>query len=354
MKTRTALAFASIVAFNSAFAADDIASARKLIEAGHYKRASAMLDRISDKTPEYWVLAARMKLAFGVTADALTLAERAVAADANSAEAHTTLAKAYGQKALKAGMFAQMGLARSAKKEVDRALQLDPKNIDANNFLIDYLINAPGIVGGDKNKAREIATAMIQIDPVEGNLAWARIAQHEKQSADALKFFKTAVQAGPSSYRAHANLANAYTAIEPKDWKAAEDEAKTALRLDPERHGGYTVLAAIYAHDRRWDELEELLARAEKQVPDNLIPYFQAGNQTLNDNSDAARAERYLRKYLSHAPEGLMPSLASTHWRLATALERQGKKPDAITELQRAVSLDPDLEGAKKDLKRLQ
>jgi len=336
-----------------AFAADDLPSARKLLEAGHYKRASAMLNNISNKTPEYWVLAARMKLAFGVTEDALTLAERAVTADGNSAEAHTTLAKAYGQKALKANMLSQMGLARSAKKEVDRALQLDPKSIDANNFLIDYLINAPGIVGGDKNKARDIATSMIKVDAMEGNLAWARIAQHEKQPAEALKYFKTAVQAAPNSYRSHVNLANGYITMEPKDWAAAEAEAKTALQLDPERHGGYTVLAAVYAHGQRWQELDELLARSEKRVADNLTPYLQAGNQALNDKSDAVRAERYLRKYVSQQPEGLMPSLALGHWRLATAFERQNKKPDAIAELEIAVRLDPDLEGAKKDLKRL-
>lgn len=337
----------------TAFAADDLPSARKLIEAGHYKRASAMLNNIANKTAEYWVLAARMKLAFGVTEDAVTLAERAVAADPNSAEAHTTLAKAYGQKALKANMFSQMGLARSAKKEVDRALQLDPANIGANNFLIDYLMNAPGIVGGDKNKAREIATSMIKTDAMEGNFAWARIAQHEKQPAEALKYFKAAVQAAPKSYRAHANLGNAYITVEPKDWKAAEAEAKTALQLDPDRHGGYTILAAVYAHDKRWNELEELLARCEKQIADNLTPYLQAGNQALNDKSDLPRAERYLRKYLSQQPEGLMPSLAFAHWRLAMTLERENKKPEAITELETAVRLDPDLEGAKKDLKRL-
>jgi hypothetical protein len=48
-----------------------------------------------------------------------------------------------------------------------------------------------------------------------------------------------------------------------------------------------------------------------------------------------------------------MPSLAFAHWRLATTLERQNKKPEAIAELETAVRLHPDLEGAKKDLKRL-
>jgi len=353
MKLRIPLFFSLLIVVPLTFAADDLPAARKLIEAGHYKRASAMLNNIANKTADYWVLAARMKLAFGVAEDAVTLAERAVAADPNSAEAHTTLAKAYGQKALKANMFSQMGLARSAKKEVDRALQLEPTNIGANNFLIDYLMNAPGIVGGDKNKARDIATAMLKTDTMEGNFAWARIAQHEKQPAEAVKYFKTAVQAAPDAYRSHANLANAYITIEPKDWKAAEAEANTALRLDPDRHGGYTILAAVYAHDKRWNELDQLLARSEKQIPDNLAPYLQAGNQALNDNADLPHAERYLRKYLSQQPEGLMASLAFAHWRLATTLERQNKKPEAIAELERAVRLDPDLEGAKKDLKRL-
>jgi tetratricopeptide (TPR) repeat protein len=53
-------------------------------------------------------------------------------------------------------------------------------------------------------------------------------------------------------------------------------------------------------------------------------------------------------------PEGNTPHLAAAHWRLALVLEKEGRKADAIAELQTAVKLKPDFEDARKDLKRLQ
>lgn len=264
------------------------------------------------------------------------------------------LAKTLGQKALAANIFTQLALAKSSRKEVDRAIELDPKNTEANNFLIDYLVNAPSIVGGDKNEAREVANAIFKYDPVEGNISLARVAFKDKQPAEAMKYYKAAAQAGPKIYRARASLANAYISIEPKDWTAAEAEAKAAMKLGPDRQGGYALLSLIYTTQKKWNELEAVIAQGEKNVADNLVPYFQAAQQCLNDGSDLSRADRYFRKYMTQEPEAQMPSLAVAHWRLGLVLEKQGKKPEAITELQTAVRLKPDVEGAKKDLKRLE
>ena len=41
------------------------------------------------------------------------------------------------------------------------------------------------------------------------------------------------------------------------------------------------------------------------------------------------------------------------HWRLGLVLEKEGKKADAIAEVQTATRLDPKFEQAQKDLKRL-
>jgi hypothetical protein len=41
------------------------------------------------------------------------------------------------------------------------------------------------------------------------------------------------------------------------------------------------------------------------------------------------------------------------HWRLGLILEKAGRKPEAVAELQTATLLDPKFEQAQKDLKRL-
>jgi hypothetical protein len=52
-------------------------------------------------------------------------------------------------------------------------------------------------------------------------------------------------------------------------------------------------------------------------------------------------------------PEAGEPPLAAAHWRLGQVLEKEGKKTDAIVEMEEAVRLQPDLKEAKEDLKRL-
>jgi len=87
-------------------------------------------------------------------------------------------------------------------------------------------------------------------------------------------------------------------------------------------------------------EVEAVLAAAEKSVPDDLNPYYQAGRVLYTQNKNLPQAEKYLRKYLTQEAEGGTPSLAHAHWRLALVLEKQNRKPEAITELQTALRLN--------------
>jgi hypothetical protein len=60
-----------------------------------------------------------------------------------------------------------------------------------------------------------------------------------------------------------------------------------------------------------------------------------------------------VRTYLTIQPEGGGTGHAQAHWRLGQVLEKEGKRGEATAEIEQAVRLKPDLEDAKKDLKRL-
>ena len=99
---------------------------------------------------------------------------------------------------------------------------------------------------------------------------------------------------------------------------------------------------------------DELLTSSERQIPDNLVPYYVAGRALIIKQKDPARAERYFRKYLSQQePEGETPSLAAARWRLGLALEKENRKEEALREIQAAVKMDPDMKEAQTDLKRV-
>jgi Flp pilus assembly protein TadD len=68
-----------------------------------------------------------------------------------------------------------------------------------------------------------------------------------------------------------------------------------------------------------------------------------------------AKAEIHLRKYLAQTKEPKVgaPASAGVHRSLAMLYEKEGRLVDARNELETALQLKPDFEGARRDLKRL-
>ena len=339
--------------FCSACLAQDAAL---LIEQGHFKRAKALLEKrvaSNPKDAEALVLLARVRLKYDNIDEATKLAEQAVSIKPDYAEAHRVLGNCYSEKVNKVSIFQKMGVGRSIKSELEKALLLDPKNFDAVNGLVFFNLEAPSIVGASKDKIPELLNRAVVLDPVRGNLLKAQLASREKKIDDAYDFDMEAVEAGPATYLALLTGASIFTSAKYRDLSKAEEYAKKALKIDPGRSAAYVWLAEIYILKDRWDDLDELLRNAEKKVPDDLNPFYQAGRLLLNTGKEKERAERYFRKYLTQEPEPGLPTLAHAHWRLGQVLENEGKKQDAIHEVQAALNIKPDLEDAKKDLKRL-
>jgi tetratricopeptide (TPR) repeat protein len=325
-----------------------------LLERGQARRARALLEAaVQNHSGDARATCqlARVCHAFQELDAALKLAEKGVAVNPKSAYCHFVLAEIVGDIAERSNVFKQMGLAKRFKKEIDTAIALDPKNADALWDLMLYYYLAPGILGGDKTKARSTPAQISQADPARGFLAQAWLAQRDKQTGRLESLYRQAVEADPRHYQARMTLANFLAAR--KDYGPAERHARAALEIDPERADAYDLLAGTYARQKRWEDLDAILAQADKSVPDNRSPYFRAANTLLADASDLSRAERYFRHYLAQEPEAKSPQHAQAHWRLALVLEKQGRKPDAIESLESALRLKPDLDPAKRDLKRL-
>jgi tetratricopeptide (TPR) repeat protein len=109
----------------------------------------------------------------------------------------------------------------------------------------------------------------------------------------------------------------------------------------------------VYTSQQRWADLDNLLARADKAVPDNPGPFFASAKCLLEIGQDFQRAERYINRYLSQPPEGRQPSHAEARLLMANLFAKEGRKADAVRELQAALALQPDFEPAKAELKRL-
>ena len=214
------------------------------------------------------------------------------------------------------------------------------------------------MVGGDKNKARQTADKLNSISPFRAATARADILNDDanlpRRNAAVVAVWRTAVAARPDDYEARAALAAACLE-DPARLGYAETEAKRAVAMDPTRVSAWSTLATVYARTGRWADMDATLKLARAKVPDDRTPQYRAAVAILTGNAAAQLplAETMLRDYLAQPPEGQAPSHAGAHWRLGLVLEKQGRKADAVRELQTAVQMDGSLEAAKKDLKRL-
>jgi tetratricopeptide (TPR) repeat protein len=197
-----------------------------------------------------------------------------------------------------------------------------------------------------------MAETLVTLDRTRGLMMQSTLASRDKHDDRAEALLQQAL-AGGDTYAVRMALARFYNAESRRRLDLVEQHARAARALDPGRVGAWVFLAYIYARQQQWAALDSLLPEAEKNVPDNLAPYFQVGRTLLADDHEPARAERALRKYLTQDPEPGSPSLAQAHWRLGQVIEKQGRMPEAIAEVQKALEMDPALDDAKKDLKRM-
>ena len=165
-----------------------------LLEAGHWKRLQRMAEsQAADKqNPQAAYFLSCAKMAFGDLDAALELAQRAVSLAPGNSRYHQQLAVVYGRKANRASFLKKMSLGGQYKAEVKKAVELDAKNADALWELMEFYWHAPGIAGGDQNKARSLAGDIMRLDAARGYLALAELSAPE---ADIEDYYRKAAQA---------------------------------------------------------------------------------------------------------------------------------------------------------------
>ena len=248
---------------------------------------------------------------------AAELFEKAIALESRNAQHHYQLGIAYGELARKANVLKQASLAKKTKAAFEKAVELDPKHIDARFALISYYLLAPGFMGGGADKALAQAAEIRKLDALDGHRAYARVYMNQKKNDLARKEYVDAVREQPKSAKAHYYLGNFY--LNEKNWAAALHEFDMALQLDPAFMPAYLGVAR------------------------------HAGRAAQN----YARGEEAARKYLAYKPADDEPGHAAAWYALGQIQEKQGRKVDARASYRNALKLAPGDETVTEALKRV-
>lgn len=82
--------------------------------------------------------------------------EKAVRLEPDISSYHHWLGKVYGRMAENSGPFRAMSLSRQALEKLKTAVELDDDNVEAMRDLMEYYRQAPGFLGGSREKAEEL------------------------------------------------------------------------------------------------------------------------------------------------------------------------------------------------------
>lgn len=174
---------------------------------------------------------------------AVEAGQRAVRDAPGSSAAHRLLGQAYGQKAIRASLFAQIGLAKKCRAEFERAAALDPADPEARVDLVTYYANAPRFLGGSVDKAREQLRVLNGLDAARGALMNGYVLAKEKRTAEAEAEYRRAVALRPEDAGFHVRFGHFLQRAGRKD--EARASYREALRLDPALEGAKRDLARL-------------------------------------------------------------------------------------------------------------
>ena len=131
MMMRSALFAGFIASLAAPVGAQSIDQARSLFESQKYAEARAIVEPLAKRDPQAALLMGQILLQTGNASQSAEYLETAVKLNPQSSDAYNWLGKAYGTQAENANPFKQAMLARKTRSAWERAIALDPGNLDA-------------------------------------------------------------------------------------------------------------------------------------------------------------------------------------------------------------------------------
>jgi len=101
-----------------------------------------------------------------------------------------------GMKAKESNKFKALGMIGEVKESFEKAIELNPKHIEARWALVMIYIQLPGIVGGSETKAIKYSNELLKLSPVDGFLSRGQIEEHFERYPSAETQYKKAIAAG--------------------------------------------------------------------------------------------------------------------------------------------------------------
>jgi len=237
--------------------------AHKLYNSTDFQQSIKVLLAIPSKDAAVYALLGRNYYMEGDFKKASEALEQSFQLDPTNAEYALWLGRAFGRRAETASPFTAPGYAARTRQYLEKAVALNPANLEAQSDLFEYYLEAPGFLGGGMEKAEAVAQQVGGISPPEGLAMEAKLAERRKE------------------------------------YSSAEEQLRRALDVAPLQAGRFLDLARFLVRRGRLDEADQVLARAGKASPNNLKLMYATAEIYVKAHHNLDVAKELLKRYLS-------------------------------------------------------
>jgi tetratricopeptide (TPR) repeat protein len=313
LRIRMTLAALILVAAASVSAQTPVERSKALIDARKYAEARAILEPLGKSDPAAAFYLGQIAMEQNDPERAVNWFEKAVELNPRSSVYYDWLGRSYGQQAQRASKLKLPFLANKTKSAWDKSLALDPDNLDTRQDLVMYYLQAPGFLGGGRDRARAMAQEVAKRNPYRGAASWFRICNDEK------------------------------------DQPCIERQLNFLISNYPDSAYGYTASALYYSTNNQAEKAFAILDQRLKARPNDPAALYAYGRAASVSGLNLDRGRDALTRYIS-APIPTGPPVSRAHYHLGLIFEKKGDKAGARSEYQAALRIDPGLADAKKAL----
>ena len=257
-------------------------SAQKALKNKNWQEAKTLLEQAieqNEKNARAHYLLGQCLIALKEYDEAADAFEEAAELAPDSALYHYRYGQALGMEAQNSGVLTQAWLAPKIKSAFERAVELDPTLMGARIALANFYVMAPGFMGGDMDKARQQAKALIRIGNFNGKIILARIYLKEEKNDSALVLYnqmEKEINDDPKYYNFYNTYG--YLLLGQKQYDKAIEKFKKQVELAPDKANPYDSLGDAY---RAAGRIEEAKAQYRKAL--QIDPQFESSRKKLEE-----------------------------------------------------------------------
>jgi tetratricopeptide (TPR) repeat protein len=239
-----------------------IVETRRLYNQTDYRGALNLLQKLPAQSGASREISGRCRYFMGDYKSAIEDLEKAVQLEPGVSDHYLWLGRAWGRRAETSVFFMAVKYAAEARKNFEKAVQLNPANVEAVNDLLEFYLDAPGFLGGGVDRATALAATIRQSEPVEYQCALAQISIHQK------------------------------------DFDAAERQLRKAVELAPRRVNRLVDLAKFLAGRGKLSESDALFDRAAGIDPNDKRLLYGRAETDIKGKRNLVAAKKSLEAYL--------------------------------------------------------